>query len=182
MRLLSQKWRGKTVVAFTTIGYYSGGDQSRPGQACSEPGMRDTDYTTQLQDREKTKIAQQWGNLEQLPWASEKSKHAKVAVNGVVKGPPESPDYSSIRPWREDKELSDLWAKYVKYRLARRDTYSVEFDILQLKTKRIKQGITLSGEFGPNAKLPPWEDKDNAFEKFRKEAQGKAAVPKKKAK
>jgi hypothetical protein len=93
---LSGKFPGHRVVGITTIGETM--RQTRSGGGCSEAGMKDTPYDspstgmpTVKDDREKEFLT--------LPWASEDSPHAKVALNGkIIRTPPEAPvtktDYS----------------------------------------------------------------------------------------
>jgi hypothetical protein len=86
LQALSRVWPGRTVVGFATIGYAPGGAMKRPGDPCTEPGMRDTSNTSgslssAVEDRAYGGI---WNDLGRLPWASEVSPHAKVVQNGAV--------------------------------------------------------------------------------------------------
>lgn len=71
----------KQIVGFTTIG--STMQQFRSGEACTEPGMRDSPYDHSSQYDPKEKAAREINNIT-LPWASEESAHAKVALNGEI--------------------------------------------------------------------------------------------------
>jgi hypothetical protein len=80
-QLSSEVFKNHKVVGFTTVGMTL--RQFRHGEFCSEPGMRDSDYENSSVDmprlqeqREKEVLA--------LPWASETSPHAKIALNGVI--------------------------------------------------------------------------------------------------
>lgn len=86
IKRLSGVWPGRQVVAFTTIGYVAGANQLRPGEACTEPGMRDTKETSRFLSwqQQQKHIGRAWNDLTRLPWASEKSPNAKVVRNGVV--------------------------------------------------------------------------------------------------
>jgi Domain of unknown function (DUF4347) len=80
---------GHKVVGFTTIGetlkqYRSG------GPVCSEPGMRDTTYDTPSEGMPTVQAARE-KELLTLPWASESSPHAKVALNGQIVSGAEAP-------------------------------------------------------------------------------------------
>lgn len=86
LQALSRVWPGRQIVAFSTIGFSSGGDMLRSGEFCTEPGMRDTDNTNpslswEMQQRDYGPL---WKNLERLPWASEESPHAKVVRDGTI--------------------------------------------------------------------------------------------------
>jgi hypothetical protein len=88
-RLSGHYWPGRTVVAFATIGFVSGGDMLRRGEFCAEPGMRDTDNRSPALSwaQQQADYGPIWKDLKRLPWASETSPHAKVAVDGrVVRG------------------------------------------------------------------------------------------------
>jgi len=123
LEALSKVWPGRKVVAFTTIGFVSGGDQKRPGdsEGCTEPGMRDTDNTSPLlswADQQKA-YGSIWKDLQKLPWASETSPHAKVAFNGKIirkpkyenDDPPKSINY--MPAWL-DKALYQAWQNVKK--------------------------------------------------------------------
>ena len=78
---------GRTLVAFTTIGFTHGARQVRHGKGCAEPGMRDTEFdneapTPQIEDQRYP--LDRWNDLGALPWASEFSPHAKVVRDGVL--------------------------------------------------------------------------------------------------
>jgi hypothetical protein len=85
---LSEKFPGHKVAGVTTIGETM--RQTRSAGGCSEPGMKDSPYDSpstnmpNLQnEREKEFLT--------LPWASEDSPHAKVALNGaIIRRPPEA--------------------------------------------------------------------------------------------
>jgi hypothetical protein len=76
---LSRVWPNRRVVAFATLGYAPGGDMSRTGAHCTEPGMRDT--TALFPGEADRNAGRYWGNLRDWPWASETSPRAKVAIN-----------------------------------------------------------------------------------------------------
>lgn len=82
---LSTELRPKKVVAFSTVGYQSYEKQRRDGEACAEPGARDTPYFNHSNDEYGRYFKDgQWNDLNQLPWQSANSPHAKVAQNGVI--------------------------------------------------------------------------------------------------
>jgi uncharacterized protein DUF4347 len=72
---------GHKVVGFTTIGETL--RQYRKGGYCSEPGMRDTPYDTPSAGIPELKIEREKEALT-LPWASESSPHAKIALEGAI--------------------------------------------------------------------------------------------------
>jgi len=116
LEALSKVWPGRKVVAFTTIGFVSGGDQKRPGESCTEPGMRDTDNSSGVLGWAAQQSAYDsiWKNLQKLPWASETSTHAKVAFNGKIIRKPkyendEPPSTVNYMPAWLDKELYQAW-------------------------------------------------------------------------
>ncbi|MBI4527156.1 MAG: hypothetical protein HY695_25450 [Deltaproteobacteria bacterium] len=76
---LSRIWPQRKVVAFASLGYAPGGEMYRSGDACTEPGMRDT--TAVFPGEADQTAGQNWGNLTTWPWASETSPRAKVALN-----------------------------------------------------------------------------------------------------
>jgi len=86
LRALSRVWPGRRIVAFSTIGFVSGGDQARPGERCTEPGMRDTSniYPAMSWAQQQSTYGPIWKDLKKLPWASERSPHAKVVHNGTI--------------------------------------------------------------------------------------------------
>jgi hypothetical protein len=91
LKEVSRRLPGRQVVAFETIGYAPGGKtQTRVGDDCTEPGMRDTDAPGgggtggKVQFERETRWGQAWNNLEALPWASEFSTHAVVARGGHI--------------------------------------------------------------------------------------------------
>jgi hypothetical protein len=79
---------GHKVVGFTTIGETL--RQFRAGEQCSEPGMRDTPYDTPSEGIPELKLARE-KEVFTLPWASETSPHAKIALDGVIIGGAEPP-------------------------------------------------------------------------------------------
>jgi hypothetical protein len=83
---LSLVWGGHEITAFTTIGYSEGGKQIRHGEGCDNPGMRDTDerFESSSQAEEDRKFGPIWNDLTKLPWAHERSRHAKSALNGML--------------------------------------------------------------------------------------------------
>jgi hypothetical protein len=83
------------VVGFTTIGESL--LQYRNGGYCSEPGMRDTAYQVPHKDLSLKPQLEREKEVLTLPWASEHSPHAKIALNGeIVFGaePSTATDYS----------------------------------------------------------------------------------------
>ena len=79
---LSRVWPHRKVVGFASLGYAAGGEMKRPGEACTEPGMRDTGALFQ---GEADKLAgKHWGDLKAWPWATATSKTAKVALDGKI--------------------------------------------------------------------------------------------------
>ena len=101
----STAFPGHQVVGFTTIGETM--RQFRSGGQCSEPGMRDTPYESPSEGSSAMK-AEREKELLTLPWASETSPHAKIALNGkIIKGAEQSVaavDYSV------DKYLPGSWS------------------------------------------------------------------------
>jgi len=82
LRGLSRLWPNRKVVGFTTIGFSHGGEMSRSGDGCTEPGMRDTHATSPGEaDRSAGRY---WTDRRAWPWASETSPHAKVALNDRI--------------------------------------------------------------------------------------------------
>jgi len=78
---LSQKFPGHKVVGITTIGETM--RQTRSGGFCSEPGMKDSTYDNSSANM-PTLQAEREKEFLTLPWASEDSPHAKVALNGDI--------------------------------------------------------------------------------------------------
>ncbi len=96
LKALSQVWPGRRVVGFTTIGYRHPGSMARSTEYCEEPGMRDTDAWSDLA-ADPPKWDRLWSDFAKLPWASESSRHAKVARNGVLEVCP-SDDKGCVEP------------------------------------------------------------------------------------
>lgn len=73
LKSLSQIWSGCKVVGFVTIGFAWGGEMSRTGSKCAEPGMRATKHVFSggLDPRIQNDIKRLWKDLEKLPWAWE---------------------------------------------------------------------------------------------------------------
>jgi len=80
---LSKCFPGRKVIGFATLGYRHPGAMKRPGQACELPGMRETDAPAEIYQN-PPKYDRQWGDFDALPWASEHTRHAKVAMNGGI--------------------------------------------------------------------------------------------------
>ena len=91
---LSDFLKGRTVVAFSTVGYI-GSLQIRNAASrdwdqgvCTEPGARYTDEFinsgSEQEEIDRYFKNGKWENLSALPWASENSPHAKLAMNGKV--------------------------------------------------------------------------------------------------
>lgn len=88
---LSQLFFGHRVVGFTTLGFTHGARQSRGG-GFTNPGMRDTVHLfpagSELEEAQR--YGPIWNDLNALPWGSEISPHAKVALDGrIISGPPD---------------------------------------------------------------------------------------------
>lgn len=87
--LSRESFPGRKVVLFATLGY-AFPQQKRPGEPASrgyEPGMRDTDYTIPCGGDSTCQYkhyGQYFEKLDKLPWASESSPHARVALNGQI--------------------------------------------------------------------------------------------------
>ncbi|MFN7993491.1 MAG: hypothetical protein U0Q18_07815 [Bryobacteraceae bacterium] len=79
---LSKVWPDRKVVGFVSLGYAPGGSMARSGEACNEPGMRDT--TAIFQGEADRDAGRFWPDLTKWPWASETSPRAKVAYNGDI--------------------------------------------------------------------------------------------------
>lgn len=94
LKQLSKSWPGRQVVAFTTVGFAPAGMMHRAGAGCTEPGMRDTDveyagFGPGANDPTTRRLGEMWPNLQAMPWASERSPHAKIALRGlIVRGGP----------------------------------------------------------------------------------------------
>ncbi len=85
LQTASTIWPGRTIVGFTTLGYRHPGAMKRSGEACEEPGMRDTNSLyTMIRGQSLKEFDPFWSDLTKLPWASETSPHAKVVRDGVV--------------------------------------------------------------------------------------------------
>ena len=83
-----KSFKGHKVVGFTTIGETL--RQFRSGGFCSEPGMRDSPYDNPSAGMPKIQ-AEREKEVLNLPWASETSPHAKVALNGKIVSGAETP-------------------------------------------------------------------------------------------
>ncbi len=87
---LSKELGGRTIVAFTSIGFSSPAKQRRGDEACREPGVRDTPYFGSSSDEygryHKNGL---WDDLSKMPWQTETSPHAKVAKNGAITRDPD---------------------------------------------------------------------------------------------
>jgi hypothetical protein len=101
LEALSSVWPGRRVVGFSTIGYRHPGIMKRRGEACELPGMRDTDAPAYIYANPH-QFDVLWSDLAKMPWASEKSPHAKVVFGNRVDRYPEgehpSPPAASSRP------------------------------------------------------------------------------------
>jgi hypothetical protein len=89
LQALQRVWPGRTIVAFATVGYAPGGMMKRPGEPCTEPGMRDTGvFSGSLSpELEARTHGTRWGDLTSMPWASEASPGAKVIRGArIVRG------------------------------------------------------------------------------------------------
>lgn len=93
-RLSSTVWHGRYVIGFEHRGYAHAGGMTRPGilqhserAGCSEPGMRDGDsFGSSGQRRDGTHP--NWLRVDQLPWATYRSRSAVVAFRGEIIGAP----------------------------------------------------------------------------------------------
>lgn len=94
---LSTRMPGRTVVAFSKKGYTSVSEQRRPDDKCVEPGVRDTPYpldptpdnirgggSGNSSEYDRYFKNKEWYDLNVLPWQSERSPHAKLALNGQI--------------------------------------------------------------------------------------------------
>ncbi len=83
---LSRIWPNRRVVGFISVGYAAGGEMWRRGAHCTEPGMRDTrsPHSAGPGSAQERAWGSRWRNLRELPWASEHSPSAKVALNGEL--------------------------------------------------------------------------------------------------
>jgi hypothetical protein len=79
---LSRVWPHRKVVGFASLGYAAAGVMKRSGEACAEPGMRDTGE--QFPCEADKNAGKYWNDLRAWPWASGSSKTAKVAFNGSI--------------------------------------------------------------------------------------------------
>jgi hypothetical protein len=85
MTKLSVIWPGRSVVAFSTLGYRHGGEMYRSGKNCTEVSVRETDDPDGWISGMPTKpFDEQWKDLEAMPRESEYSPHAKIVIDGVV--------------------------------------------------------------------------------------------------
>ncbi|HEY3743010.1 MAG TPA: DUF4347 domain-containing protein [Bryobacteraceae bacterium] len=94
-QLSDKAFRGHKVVGFTTIGETM--RQYRRGESCSEAGMRDSPYGSPSENQ-PTVQAEREKEVLTLPWASESSPHAKIALDRKIvlthETPIPSQDYS----------------------------------------------------------------------------------------
>lgn len=83
---LSRVWPNRRVVGFIAVGFAAGGEMRRVGEHCEEPGMRDTlsGHSAGEGEQQAQAWGSRWRNLSELPWASEHSPSAKVALNGAL--------------------------------------------------------------------------------------------------
>jgi hypothetical protein len=86
--LSKNAFKSRKVVGFSTIGETLG--QFRNGGFCTEPGMRDTPYDNPSAGKPKVQEEREKEYLN-LPWASETSPHAKVAMDGKIISGAEAP-------------------------------------------------------------------------------------------
>lgn len=93
---------GRNVVGFKTVGLTV--KQFRSGEQCTEPGMRDTPWDSPSTNMPKVQ-ADREAQVLSLPWASENSPHAKIALDGkIVRGdepppPAVSPEEALVASW-----------------------------------------------------------------------------------
>ena len=88
LKRLSLELKPRKIVGFATIGFSSAQEQKRDGESCREPGVRDTDHTGSSPDEyDRYYKNGRWNDLNQLPWQSDTSPHAKVSQNGnIIRG------------------------------------------------------------------------------------------------
>jgi hypothetical protein len=106
-KLSSQAFPNHPVVGFTTIGITA--RQYRNGGSCSEPGMRDSPYETPseyLPEKDKTEREKE---AMTLPWASEQSPHAAVALNGKITRRPAGDAATPQTDYSPENYIVGLW-------------------------------------------------------------------------
>jgi hypothetical protein len=82
LKVLSKEtFPGKKVAGFKTVGLTY--RQYRSGEKCTEPGMRDSNYNLSSFGNQKSEEEREKEAIK-LPWASETSPNAKVALNGAI--------------------------------------------------------------------------------------------------
>ena len=160
---LSKLWPGISVVAFTTIGYVNTADMLRKSR-CTEPGMRDTRSSNPTDPATQERVYKaQWNDLRKLPWQSEKSDSAKIAVNGAItKGSKDEGGEPESMPYWLDRELSDAWNRYIRCKAF---NYQSSCIVEQSKFMRTKDGpdrkdYNWTGNSGPDGNQPPWKDNE----------------------
>ncbi len=98
---LSNVLKGIKVVGFTTVAVE--GHQRRLAKKCDNPGDRDTEYDDPMSDSQLREERYSNGKLLTFPWASETSRHAKVALDGaIIASPLESSSFQ--------EELAGTWS------------------------------------------------------------------------
>lgn len=147
---LSRVWPGRKVVAFTTVGYVAGAEQLRTGETCTEPGMRDTDSTSPALtwQQQQELYGPIWNDLAKLPWASETSPHAKVAMDGmIIRKPTGEKDDPPVerRPGWLDKELWYLWKNYQELKRSahpdNKKLLQLQVQFMNLRRERARKGL-----------------------------------------
>jgi hypothetical protein len=82
---LSDVWRGRRVVGFTTVQHTP---KTVPGRGCTWAGNHDTPYENESYSEQQRYARYGQGKLSLMPYAHESSTHAKIALNGkLIKDP-----------------------------------------------------------------------------------------------
>ena len=83
---VSQELRGARSWGLRRSGTSPSEKQRRGDDQCREPGVRDSEYGYNDPSKEYERFFKdgKWDDLKNLPWQSETSPHAKVALNGTI--------------------------------------------------------------------------------------------------
>lgn len=91
LKMLSLEIKPRKVMAFTTLGYTSKDYQLRKSYSgfskCMEPGVRDTNMSTEGSEESQYKRYHKSGDMDDLkkmPWQSETATHVKIAQFGNI--------------------------------------------------------------------------------------------------
>jgi hypothetical protein len=112
--------------------------------------MRDTDSASPaLTWRQQQEIyGPVWNDLSKLPWASEHSPHAKVAIDGAIHHkPPNEKDDPPVepRPGWLDKELWTLWKNYQEIKRSPKPDskrmLQLQVQFMNLRRERASKGL-----------------------------------------